>query len=117
VVDVVKLTTNLDAFDLKLIAKSSHAAAGIAEWACAIVSFHDALLVVKPRQAQLKEVLDSQAIAALENLKASDITEIKSYMKPKEELVMVFNAVCLLMGVKQDWPTALGLMSNPTNFV
>jgi len=74
-------------------------------------------------QNECKGILDeampalNKALSALDILKASDISEIKMYQKPKDELVMVFSAVCLLQGVKQDWATAQGLMSNPANFV
>jgi hypothetical protein len=36
---------------------------------------------------------------ALSTLTTKDISEIKSYSKPSEGLMMVFNAVCLLQGV------------------
>lgn len=74
-------------------------------------------------QTECKVILDeampalNKAIASLDTLKSSDISEIKMYNKPKEELVLVFSAVCLLQGVKQDWATAQDLMKNPTNFV
>jgi len=53
-------------------------------------------------QAECKGILDealpafNKAIAALDTLKAGDISEVKMYQKPKDELVMVFSAVCLL---------------------
>jgi len=42
----------------------------------------------------------NKAVSALDTLKAGDISEVKMYMKPKEEIVLVFQAVCLLQGVK-----------------
>lgn len=63
-------------------------------------------------QSECKGILDealpafNKAIAALDTLKASDISEVKMYQTPKDELIMVFSAVCLLMGVKQDWKSA-----------
>ena len=42
----------------------------------------------------------NRALAALDTLKAGDISEIKMYGKPKDEIKMVFEAVCLLQGVK-----------------
>jgi nucleoid-associated protein YgaU len=53
-----------------LIKKASVAAAGMADWARAIIQFHDALLVVKPRQAQLKEAKEASE-AALASLNAA----------------------------------------------
>lgn len=53
-------------------------------------------------QGDCKAVLDeampqyNKAVAALDTLKAGDISEVKMYMKPKEEIVLVFQAVCLL---------------------
>lgn len=38
----------------------------------------------------------NKALAALDTLKAGDISEIKMYMKPKDEIKLVFEAVCLL---------------------
>jgi len=38
----------------------------------------------------------NKAIASLDTLKAGDISEVKMYQKPKDELVLVFSAVCLL---------------------
>jgi len=57
-------------------------------------------------QADCKAILDdampayNKAVSALDTLKAGDISEVKMYMKPKEEIVLVFQAVCLLQGVK-----------------
>jgi dynein heavy chain len=53
-------------------------------------------------QSECKEILDkampqyNKALAALDTLKAGDISEIKMYMKPKDEIKLVFEAVCLL---------------------
>jgi len=38
----------------------------------------------------------NKAIASLDTLKAGDISEVKMYGKPKDEIILVFNAVCLL---------------------
>jgi len=57
-------------------------------------------------QGDCKAILDeampayNKAVSALDTLKAGDISEVKMYMKPKEEIVLVFQAVCLLQGVK-----------------
>jgi dynein heavy chain len=70
VVAQVKEVIELPEFDGDLIKKASVAAAGMADWARAIIQFHDALLVVKPRQAQLKEAKEA-AEAAMASLKAA----------------------------------------------
>jgi dynein heavy chain len=70
VVDATKLVIETPEFDGELIKKASVAAAGMADWARAIIQFHDALLVVKPRQAQLKEAKEASE-AALASLNAA----------------------------------------------
>ena len=41
------------------------------------------------------------------------IQELKSLASPPPMVLQVSNIVCLLLGEKQDWPTAKKLMSNP----
>jgi len=48
VVDKVRLFVNDPEFESGLIIKSSKAAGGLADWARAIIQFHDALHAVKP---------------------------------------------------------------------
>ena len=59
----------------------------------------------------------NKAVSSLDILKKSHISEMKTLNKPKEEVVMVLQAVCLLHGVKEDWATAQRLMNNPSNFL
>jgi len=39
-----------------------------------------------------------EAIGALDTLDRGDITEMKAYANPAEEIVLVISAVCLLLG-------------------
>ena len=48
-VDLVKVVIVAPEFDGEVIKKASVAAAGMADWARAIIQFHDALSDVKPR--------------------------------------------------------------------
>jgi len=58
-----------------------------------------------------------KAKASLEVLKKGDIDEMKGYANPPPDLVMVLNAVCLLKGEKQEWSTAVKLMSKGQVFI
>lgn len=58
-----------------------------------------------------------EAIGALDTLNKNDITEMKAYAKPAEEIVLVTNSVCLLLGKKEDWDEAKKLMNNPNEFI
>jgi dynein heavy chain, axonemal len=74
---------------------------------------------VQKIQDECKKILDqampqfNAAMKSLDTLKAGDISEIKMYQTPHVDIKMVFDAVCLLQGVKQDWKTAQQLMNNP----
>ena len=57
------------------------------------------------------------AISALDTLNKNDITEMKAYASPAEEIVLVVSAVCLLMGKKENWDEAKKLMNNPNDFI
>lgn len=46
------------------------------------------------------------ALSALDTLNKNDITEMKAYAKPAEEIVLVTSAVCLLLGKKENWDSA-----------
>jgi dynein heavy chain, axonemal len=78
---------------------------------------------VQKIQDECKKILDqampqfNAAMKSLDTLKAGDISEIKMYQTPHVDIKMVFDAVCLLQGVKQDWKTAQQLMNNPGAFV
>ena len=41
------------------------------------------------------------------------ITELKAFNSPPPTVLQVLSLVCLILGEKQDWPTAKKLMSNP----
>ena len=43
------------------------------------------------------------AAEALKKLNKADITEIKGFAKPPEAVMMVLEAVCILLGEKNDW--------------
>lgn len=58
-----------------------------------------------------------EAIGALDTLDRGDITEMKAYANPAEEIVLVISAVCLLLGVKETWDEGKKLMNNPTDFI
>ena len=58
-----------------------------------------------------------EAIGALDTLDRGDITEMKAYANPAEEIVLVISAVCLLLGVKESWDEGKKLMNNPTEFI
>ena len=47
-----------------------------------------------------------KALAALDTLNKNDITEMKNYGQPPDDLVMVLDAVLVLMGKKTGWPEA-----------
>lgn len=47
-----------------------------------------------------------EAVAALDTLDRSDITEMKAYANPAAEIVLVVQAVCLLLGRPETWDEA-----------
>lgn len=47
-----------------------------------------------------------KALAALDTLNKNDITEMKNYATPPEDLVLVMDAVCVLLDKKTGWPEA-----------
>jgi len=57
------------------------------------------------------------ALGALDTLNKADITEMKAYSSPAEEIVMVISAVCLLNGKKENWDEGKKMMSNPNEFI
>lgn len=50
------------------------------------------------------------ALKSLDSLDKKDVGEIKSFAKPPELVMMTMNAVCLLMGEKEDWDGAKKLL-------
>lgn len=57
------------------------------------------------------------AMAALDTLNKNDITEMKAYANPADEIILVVSAVCLLLGKKENWDEAKKLMNNPNDFI
>jgi len=57
-----------------------------------------------------------QAMAEVEKLDKSSISEVKAYASPPPAVEMVLNAVVLLFQLKPDWPTAKKKISEP-NFL
>ena len=57
------------------------------------------------------------AIAALDTLDKNDITEMKAYANPAEEIVMVVNSVCLLLGTRENWDEGKKLKKDPNDFL
>jgi len=74
-------------------------------------------------KADCQEQLDKampiykEALSALDTLNKADITEMKAYSSPAEEIVLVISAVCLLVGKKENWDEGKKLMSNPNEFI
>ena len=58
-----------------------------------------------------------EALSALDTLNKGDIVEMKAYAKPPEDLVLVINAVCLLMGKGENWDEGKKLMNEPQKFI
>jgi dynein heavy chain len=68
-------------------------------------------------QLEIAMPIYRNALAALDTLNKNDITELKAYAKPDENIVLVTNSVCLLLGKKEDWDEAKKLMNNPNEFI
>ena len=60
------------------------------------------------------EAADS-AVSVLEK-KKKDIVEFKNYLKPPENVKLVMEAVCVLLGEQTDWNHALAILGN-MNFI
>ena len=58
-----------------------------------------------------------EAVGALDTLDRGDITEMKAYANPAEEIVLVISAVCLLLGKPENWDEGKKLMGNPVEFL
>jgi dynein heavy chain len=68
-------------------------------------------------QLEIAMPIYRDALSALETLNKNDITEMKAYAKPAEEIVLVTNSVCLLLGKTENWDEAKKLMNNPNEFI
>jgi dynein heavy chain len=62
-IEELKPIINSDEYDDKLLKNASNAAWGLAKWIRAMVQYDDAMKVVKPKQAELKEAKESSAAA------------------------------------------------------
>jgi dynein axonemal heavy chain len=73
---------------------------------------------VKAVQADAQADLDlalpalEAALKALDSLKKSDISEVKSMGKPPLGVVLTMEAVCIMLGEKADWDAAKKVMAN-----
>jgi len=63
VVEELKPIINSDEYDDKVLKNASSAAWGLAKWIRAMVQYDDAMKVVKPKQAELKEAKEQSAAA------------------------------------------------------
>jgi dynein heavy chain len=93
-VQEVKLVIESEAYDAQLLERASKAAAGIADWSKAIIQFHEALKVVKPRQAQLadakakskkaQEAWD-KALGTLDEVQKNLLAQVNELKRVKDE--------------------------------
>jgi len=69
-------------------------------------------------QADLDSALPAyrDALKALEKLKKQEISEIKSMSNPPAGVQKTMEAVCILLGAKEDWETAKKVLAN-VNFL
>jgi dynein heavy chain len=81
--------------------------------------FANVAAIKKDCEDQLEKAMPiyREAIGALDTLDRGDITEMKAYANPAEEIVLVVSAVCLLLGVKESWDEGKKLMNNPNDFI
>eukprot|EP00392_Amoebophrya_sp_AT5.2_P005332 g5341.t1 len=96
---------------------ASEQAAGCAvEEKAALAQAAEANDIKNSVQRDLDEALPEyyKAIKALDALDKKDITEIKSFAKPPPLVEVVLQAVCLLMGEKENWDSAKKLMNKST---
>ena len=82
--------------------------------------YDDVMAIKSDCEAILSEAMPAlhKALAALDTLDKNDIVEMKMYSKPPDDLVLVLDAVCVLLGEKPDWNnSAKKLMNNPAQFI
>jgi len=89
------------------------------EEAAAKLIFDDVSAIKTDCEKVLSEAMPAlkKALAALDTLNKNDITEMKNYATPPEDLVLVMDAVCTLLDKKTGWPEAKSLMNNPGAFI
>jgi dynein heavy chain len=89
------------------------------EEAAAKKIFDDVSAIKQDCEKVLSEAMPAlrSALAALETLKKDDITEMKNYKTPPDDLVLVLDAVCTLLDKKTGWDSAKQLMNNPKQFI
>jgi dynein heavy chain, axonemal len=70
-------------------------------------------------EAVLAEAMPAlhKALKALDTLDKGDISEMKNYGSPPADLVLVFDAVCVMLSKKPSWAEAKQLMGNPQGFI
>ncbi|RHY56775.1 hypothetical protein DYB38_003577, partial [Aphanomyces astaci] len=54
------------------------------------------------------------AVQALDSLDKKDITEVRSFAKPPQIVIVVMEAVCIMLGEKPDWDTSKKLLAKST---
>jgi len=101
----------------QVIAKEKSDACAVDE-AAAKEAATEANAIKEDCQKDLDEALPEYyaAVKSLDALDKKDIQEIKSFAKPPALVEVVLQAVCLLMGSKENWDDAKKLM-NDSNFL
>ncbi|XP_054751474.2 dynein axonemal heavy chain 6-like isoform X1 [Lytechinus pictus] len=84
--------------------------------ATAKVKAEETQAIADDAQRDLDEALPAleSANKALDSLDKSDVAELKVFNKPPDMVMTVMETICILLGVKPDWPTAKGLLGDPT---
>ena len=62
-IETLRPLINAAEYEDEVLKKASKAAAGLGKWVRAMVQYDDAMKVVKPKQAQLKEAKEASAAA------------------------------------------------------
>ncbi|XP_033099985.1 dynein heavy chain 6, axonemal-like [Anneissia japonica] len=84
--------------------------------AVAKVKAEETQAIADDAQRDLDEALPALEAAqkALDSLNKSDIAELKVFSTPPDLVMTVMEAVCIVLFVKPDWPSAKGLLGDPT---